>query len=596
MKFWRVSVRNQIKALYNGELPAKIFRNILIKTKLIESFNKLPKSSEFDFRNYFANKNLNPTNLNIYSYDLTYYEYMNEKYNLFNYEFEDNSKSPKWFYLDLPTDKDVKIVWEINRLQFLPIMAVDFLKTGDIKILNRIKDIIKEWDSKNPYDVGINWHSNLEVAIRSISLLLTYILLYDHIKSKEIEELIFKHGYHVYRDINYTEKCIPNNHLIGEATALYILGNIYDSQQSKKWINKAKVILNDYIEHLRDDGTYKEASLSYHRFVLQMYLLVYLFSIKFQDNFIENPLTNKLVKAYIFLKSIEKPDGSFPQFGDWDDGVYYKLNNEPIENYKYFVDTLGYIVGNNDEKNLEVEILEQLFGNIKIGENYKNNFDFNNVYKLFEIGKYGVYKDNNIYLFINNQEQIFHSHADGLSIELSLNGKNILIDSGTYNYNLDKELRQYFRSTRAHNTVYLGVDQSTQIGSFRWIDQPKISLRKLKKEIGFEGIINYKNKSMHKRKVIIENNIINIEDEVYSKRNYIELNFHFSPERQIQLINKDKIEIDGDIKIQIISNKEFDTKLEESYYSSSYNKIQKRKNLKIISKNENQKFLTKIQF
>ena len=588
-----MTIINNFKALYKGELREKAIRNILLKTGFLEKLFNFPDNLKYKYVNYSTLEYLeNHDALNdFYNYNL-----MGEKYNLFSYAFEDNSKSPKWFYLDLPKETDVKIIWEINRLQFLPLMAVDFLKTKDTKILNRITSIIKEWDSKNPYDVGINWYSNLEVAIRSISLLLTHILLYDHIKSKEIEELIFKHGYHVYKDINYTEKCIPNNHLIGEATALYILGNIFESPESKKWIDKSKTILIDYLEHLRDDGTYKEASLSYHRFVLQIYLLVYLFAIKFQDNFIENPLTNKLVKAYIFLKSIEKPDGSFPQFGDWDDGVYYKLNNEPIENYKYFVDTLGYIVGNNDEKNLEVEILEQLFGNIKIGESYKNNFDFNNVYKLFEIGKYGVYKDNNIYLFINNQEQIFHSHADGLSIELSLNGKNILIDSGTYNYNLDKELRQYFRSTRAHNTVYLGVDQSTQIGSFRWIDQPKISLRKLKKEIGFEGIINYKNKSMHKRKVIIENNIINIEDEVYSKRNYIELNFHFSPERQIQLINKDKIEIDGDIKIQIISNKEFDTKLEESYYSSSYNKIQKRKNLKIISKNENQKFLTKIQF
>lgn len=591
-----MNIINNFKALYKGESTAKIFRNILIKSKLIESFNKLPKNTKFNFRNCFANKDLNLTNLKTCSYDLTYYEYMNKKINLYDYFFCDNSKSPKWFYLKLPTDKDIKIIWEINRLQFLPLMAVDFLKTKDTKILNRITSIIKEWDSKNPYDVGINWYSNLEVAIRSISLLLTYILLYDHIKSKEIEELIFKHGYHVYKDINYTEKCIPNNHLIGETTALYILGNIFESPESKKWINKSKVILIDYLEHLRDDGTYREASLSYHRFVLQIYLLVYLFAIKFQDNFIENPLTNKLVKAYIFLKSIEKPDGSFPQFGDWDDGVYYKLNNEPIENYKYFVDTLGYIVGNNDEKNLEVEILEQLFGNIKIGENYKNNFDFNNVYKLFEIGKYGVYKDNNIYLFINNQEQIFHSHADGLSIELSLNGKNILIDSGTYNYNLDKELRQYFRSTRAHNTVYLGLDQSTQIGSFRWIDQPKTYLKKLEDTIGFEGAIKYKNKSTHKRKVIIGNNIINIEDEVYSKRNYIELNFHFSTERQIQLIGKNQIEIDREIKLQLMSDKEFDTKLEESYYSSSYNKIQKRKNLKIISKNENQKFLTKIQF
>lgn len=589
-----MTIINNFKALYKGELREKAIRNILLKTGFLEKLFNFPDNLKYKYVNYSTLEYLeNHDALNdFYNYNL-----MGEKYNLFSYAFEDNSKSPKWFYLDLPKETDVKIIWEINRLQFLPLMAVDFLKTKDTKILNRITSIIKEWDSKNPYDVGINWYSNLEVAIRSISLLLTHILLYDHIKSKEIEELIFKHGYHVYKDINYTEKCIPNNHLIGEATALYILGNIFESPESKKWINKSKVILNDYIEHLRDDGTYKEASLSYHRFVFQMYLLVYLFAIKFQDNFIENPLTNKLVKAYIFLKSIEKPDGSFPQFGDWDDGVYYKLNNEPIGNYKYFVDTLGYIVGNNDEKNLEVEILEQLFGNIKIGESYKNNFsDFNNVYRLFEIGKYGVYKDNNIYLFINNQEQIFHSHADGLSTELSLNGKNILIDSGTYNYNLDKELRQYFRSTRAHNTVYLGLDQSTQIGSFRWIDQPKTSIRKLKKEIGFEGIINYKNKSTHKRKVIIENNIINIEDEVYSKRNYIELNFHFSPKRQIKFTKNGMVRIDNEITMNITSPNNFETKIEDSYYSPSYNKIEKRKNLKVIAKTKNQKFTTKIIF
>jgi len=365
-----MTIINNFKALYKGELREKAIRNILLKTGFLEKLFNFPDNLKYKYVNYSTLEYLeNHDALNdFYNYNL-----MGEKYNLFSYAFEDNSKSPKWFYLDLPKETDVKIIWEINRLQFLPLMAVDFLKTKDTKILNRITSIIKEWDSKNPYDVGINWYSNLEVAIRSISLLLTHILLYDHIKSKEIEELIFKHGYHVYKDINYTEKCIPNNHLIGEATALYILGNIFESPESKKWIDKSKTILIDYLEHLRDDGTYKEASLSYHRFVLQIYLLVYLFAIKFQDNFIENPLTNKLVKAYIFLKSIEKPDGSFPQFGDWDDGVYYKLNNEPIENYKYFVDTLGYIVGNNDEKNLEVEILEQLFGNIKIGENYKNN-------------------------------------------------------------------------------------------------------------------------------------------------------------------------------------------------------------------------------
>ncbi|HBT51214.1 MAG TPA: hypothetical protein DEA49_03780, partial [Petrotoga sp.] len=289
-----MNLLNKYKALYKGELRSKLTRYVLKKTKLIEKKYKLPENESFEYINYFEDLNKNYEQLQDYDIDFQNYELMGQKIDLLNYSFIDNSKEKKWFYLALPKNKDVKIIWEINRLQFLPQMAISFLKTKDHELLKKIENIIKEWNAKNPYDVGINWYSNLEVAIRSISLLLTYILLYDYIKSKEIEELIYKHGYHVYKDIGYTQNCVPNNHLIGEATSLYLLGNIINTKQSKKWISKSKKILLEYINFLRDDGTFKEASLSYHRFVLQMYLLVYLFSNKFKDNFIQSIFENKL--------------------------------------------------------------------------------------------------------------------------------------------------------------------------------------------------------------------------------------------------------------------------------------------------------------
>jgi len=230
-------------------------------------------------------------------------------------------------------------------------------------------------------------------------------------------------------------------------------------------------------------------------------------------------------------------------------------------------------------------ILEMLFENIKIKNNEKTKLNLEKAFDIFDQGKYGVCKDKNKYVFINNQNQVFHSHSDGLSIELSLNSKDLLVDSGTYSYNLDRNLREYFRSTRAHNTVYLGFDQSTQVGSFRWIDQPKTILRKTDK--GFSGEILYRNGSRHFREVVIEDEKIVIKDVVSNKkRKFIEINYHFHPDRNIKIVDDSTIIVDDQFVLKIKSNKKYHLKITESLYSKSYLKLTKRQNLKIIF-NEN---------
>jgi hypothetical protein len=69
-----------------------------------------------------------------------------------------------------------------------------------------------------------------------------------------------------------------------------------------------------------------------------------------------------------------------------------------------------------------------------------------------------------------------HSHADALSIVLSSQGRELLVDPGTCVYNSAPEWRNYFRSTRAHNTVTIdGQDQAEAGGTFRW--KTKMSTR-----------------------------------------------------------------------------------------------------------------------
>jgi uncharacterized heparinase superfamily protein len=60
-----------------------------------------------------------------------------------------------------------------------------------------------------------------------------------------------------------------------------------------------------------------------------------------------------------------------------------------------------------------------------------------------------------------------HAHADLLSYELTVAGERVIVDSGVYEYSAGK-WRDYFRSTRAHNTVEVARSNQSEVwSSFR---------------------------------------------------------------------------------------------------------------------------------
>ena len=61
-----------------------------------------------------------------------------------------------------------KYIWEINRLQFLVPLAISYSKNKDEKTLQKFVEIISFWNKENPYLIGVNWYSNIEVNIRLI--------------------------------------------------------------------------------------------------------------------------------------------------------------------------------------------------------------------------------------------------------------------------------------------------------------------------------------------------------------------------------------------------------------------------------------------
>ena len=80
-----------------------------------------------------------------------------------------------------------------------------------------------------------------------------------------------------------------------------------------------------------------------------------------------------------------------------------------------------------------------------------------------------------------------HGHADALSLVLFSRGKELLTDPGTFVYNCAPEWRNFFRSTKAHNTVVVdGKDQAKSAGTFKWESQ---SLSRVVQEFCLPGIL-----------------------------------------------------------------------------------------------------------
>lgn len=578
---------NYYNATFPGEIQEKVKRKILIKMGLFGKNNndKIPVGLEVNttFADIIKNKK---EKILLKEISKDFYIF-NQKID-FEKEILDNNKdSKKWYLEKISEYEDIKVTWEINRLQFLNYLVINNRE-------EKARRLLDEWIENNPYNLGINWNSNLEVAIRSISIINFIFKLKNRKLLEKYKEILFLHGDHIYKDIFYTEKCIPNNHVIGEAAALYCLGNLLEFDEKNKWISEAKKILKKNIFHFHKDGTYEEASLSYHRFTLQMYIMVYIFSKIIQDSFLNKEIEECLRVSLEFFNSIEKPNREYPDFGDNDEGLYFLVLNK--RKFSDFAKSLRVIFGQEKEYYGEIQELENIY-NIK--------FDFlKNIEKIskefFKDGKYYCYKNEKNYIFIHNQNQIYHSHSDGMSLELVLENKNVLIDSGTFNYNIDKNKRKYYRGTKSHNTVWLGEDQSLQIGSFRWINNLKqamdFSVSQEKRTI--IGEIVLKNKK-HKRNIEFNKNLteIRIEDDIVNTTDF-ELNWIFSNEISLEKIKRNIFRVNPiGYKIEISSENNLEIEICDVFYSLRYNEEIKGKKIKIFSEEECKdiKIITKIR-
>ena len=211
--------------------------------------------------------------------------------NRWHYSPDTGKTWPLRYGMAVPLDVgDVKLVWELNRHQFLPALA-----SKDPGLVRRI---LRDWVSQNPFEYGIHWNSALEVGIRLIAWLETFEKAPQ--LREEFSRNLAQHARFVRHHIS--ADWVPRgNHLVGEAAALAVFEGY-----PNRWLEHAA------IEQFYASGVHREQSVAYHHFVTHLFAVAGM----------------PLPKAVAYLAAIRQPDGSLPYVGDNDNGL---ASTKPLE-------------------------------------------------------------------------------------------------------------------------------------------------------------------------------------------------------------------------------------------------------------------------
>lgn len=405
------------------------------------------------------------------------------------------SASIHWSRIDpLAVDRvgDSKVVWELNRHQWLLDLGQAYQLSGDERYAQCFVALLSQWMERNPVGVGINWSSALEAAMRLITWCWALRLFRD---SPSLTTDFFltmlawiqSHAQFVMR--NLSRYFSPNTHLTVEALALFYAGTLLpELRGAARWQKLGSQILCEEIEkQVLADGVYFEQSTRYQYYTVEIYLHFLILS---QRNKlpVAPAIRQGLVKMLEFLLHLRRPDGSLPQIGDADGGWLLPIVRRGPGDYQSVFSTAAAVFGDRRfawaAGKLAVETLCLLgLTAEKKWQALRPKPPLPAPLHHFPHGGYvvmrsGWQRDDHQLIFDTGPRQAQtssgHDHADLLSIQCSAYGENYLVDPGTYCYTADCRWRDYFRSSLAHSAVVIDDrGQAEPDGPFSWCERPQ---------------------------------------------------------------------------------------------------------------------------
>ncbi len=393
--------------------------------------------------------------------------------------------------LDLGRDSDVKVPWELSRLQWLIPAGQAYLLCGDERHAKAVREIITEWAKANPLARGVNWACTMDVALRGIALVWLFHVFHRSAAWHEERfradflKLLYLHGDFTSRHLEWSD--INGNHLIADAAGLVVMGLFFgEGKAPRSWQQRGwEILTGELPKQVFPDGVDFEVSAAYQRLVLEIFLLPALYRLKAGLD-VNEGTAERLRKMAGFVAAYSRADGSIPLWGDADDGRVLPFGgpgiNGNINDHRYLIALTALGLGDDDLLALaprtdtgtdaatgaaEVfwllgpEAVKKMPATPEIPGSQA--FHDGGVY-IMRSGDGGGGNTGEDHVFIDCGPVGFggrggHGHNDCLSLEAMLAGVLLLTDCGAYVYSASPEWRNDFRSTAFHNTPMIDAQE-----------------------------------------------------------------------------------------------------------------------------------------
>lgn len=315
--------------------------------------------------------------------------------------------------------------------------------------------LIHEWIKDNPQGTLTSWEPY------TASLRVVNWIAYMSVRaSTEIVPQVWLDS--LYEQVLWLEKNdeqhILANHYFENIKALLLAGLFFKGKDADRWLlNGRRLLLEQLEEQFLSDGGHYERSPHYHA-----RMMLNLIDIMNGCIAVDLPIcealmeacTDKLIAGLDFMARILLPDGKIPLLND--SSFQEELAYDVLVDYAHSVASAL-----NNHK--VVSVLEQQ-------KKLVASTDLRIIDER-ESGLYG-FKCNGDYIIIDCGDigpsyQPGHTHCDFLSYELAFDKHRVVVDAGVYEYQ-SGFMRNYGRSTAAHNTVRVSGEEQSEIwGEFR---------------------------------------------------------------------------------------------------------------------------------
>jgi hypothetical protein len=371
---------------------------------------------------------------------------------------------------------DVKVPWELGRLQFLPVLAKAHLLTGREEYRETAQRLLEDWIDKNAWGYGVHWTMPMEAALRGISICLFLSLVWplreaDRPWLKKVEHSLWEHFLYIEANIEFSHLS-RSNHYLSNVLGLYVLASfLAGNGMEMRRARYRKLLEREILHQVYEDGGDYESSTGYHVLVTQMFTTAYFVMLAGGDK-VSPGFHARLESMYCLMHVLSNAQGALPHIGDCDDGRVELLSND-----------LEQMVTSEVSQRDSLRIS----GLLGVGDAL---FDLGSGGSAADACWYGsggprrraasktsgIWPQSGLAIHRRGDAQIIfcalpngihgkgsHTHNDKLSVLMRLAGNDFLCDRGTGVYTRDAVKRNTFRSTASHNTIMVDAAEQNSI-------------------------------------------------------------------------------------------------------------------------------------